>query len=95
MSKKLSFIGDKDICFICGSDYSLQTHHIMNGHYKKASEKHGLLIKVCPNCHTMAPGAIHRDSKLLRKLKQIGQEHFEQSYSREEFIKEFGKNYFV
>lgn len=93
MAKKLCFIGDTDRCFICKSNYSLQKHHIFNGPYKKVSEKYGLLIKVCPNCHTFASNSIHRDSTLRKRLKQIGQERFEQNHSREEFIKEFGKNY--
>lgn len=93
MAKKLSFIGGTNECFICKSDYCLETHHLMNGAYKKAAEKHGLLIKVCPNCHTQAPGAIHRDSLVLKDLKKIGQEYFEQTSTREEFIKEFGRNY--
>ncbi len=93
MSKKLSYIGNSDECFICKSDYMLETHHLMNGAYKKSAEKYGLLIKVCPNCHTLAPTAIHRDSSLLKKLKRIGQEHFEQTHTREEFMKIFGRNY--
>jgi hypothetical protein len=93
MAKKLSFIGDTDRCFICKTNYNLEKHHIMNGPFKKASEKYGLLIKVCPNCHTMAANSIHRDSLLRKRLKQVGQEYFEQSHSREEFIKIFDKNY--
>lgn len=95
MCKKLNFIGDTEECFICKTTYSLETHHIMNGPYKKASEKYGLLVKVCTNCHTMAPDSIHRDSKMMKKLKMFGQEYFEQSHSREEFIKEFGQNYLM
>lgn len=95
MCKKLSFIGDPEECFICKSTYSLETHHLLNGPYKKASEKYGLLIKVCTNCHTMAPNAIHRDSKVMKKLKQLAQTHFEKTHAREEFIKEFGQNYFI
>lgn len=93
MAKKLSYIGDTDRCYICKTNYNLEKHHIMNGPYKKASEKYGLLIKVCPNCHTMASGAIHRDSLLMKRLKQMGQEYFEQSHSRKEFMKIFDRNY--
>jgi len=93
MGKKLNYLGNPDECFICKSTYCLQTHHIMNGANKKSSEKYGLLVKVCPNCHTLAPNSIHRDSNLLRKLKQIGQEHFEESDTREEFMRIFGRNY--
>jgi len=93
MSKKLKYIGDPEECYICKTNHCLETHHIMNGANKKASEKYGLLMKVCPNCHTLAPTAIHRDSSLKMRLKQIGQEHFEQTYTREMFIKVFGKSY--
>lgn len=92
---KLSFIGNKNECFICKTTRNLETHHIMNGPYKKASEKYGLLIKVCSDCHTMAPDSIHRNSEMKRRLKEFGQKYFEQTHTREEFIKEFGKNYLI
>ena len=95
MGKKLSYIGTIEECFLCEKTYGLETHHIFNGPYKKASEKHGLLIKVCSDCHTMAPGAIHRDSMLKTKLKIMGQKIFEHTHTREEFIKEFGKSYIL
>lgn len=95
MSKKLSYIGNQEECFICKKRYNLETHHIMNGPYKAASEKYGLLIKVCSDCHTMAPDSIHRDSKMKKRLKQFGQKYFEQTHPREEFIKEFGQNYLL
>lgn len=92
---KLTYIGNTDECFICKKRYRLETHHIMNGPYKKASERHGLLIKVCGDCHRMAPDSIHRNSKMMRRLKKFGQKYFEQTHTREEFIKEFGKNYLM
>ncbi len=95
MSKKLNYLGDPEECFLCKTTRSLETHHLLNGPYRKASEKYGLLIKVCSNCHTMEPNAIHRDSKVMKSLKKLGQEHFEQTHTREEFIKEFGQNYFI
>lgn len=93
MAKKLCFIGSVEECYVCNTNYNLEKHHIFNGPYKKASEKHGLLIKVCPNCHTQAPGAIHRDSLFRKELKKMGQRHFEQTHTREEFMKIFDKNY--
>lgn len=95
MSKKLKYLGDPDECYICHTTHCLETHHIMNGAYKKASERNGLLIKVCPNCHTLSPKAIHNDMSVARKLKQIGQEQYEQTHTREEFIREFGKSYLI
>lgn len=91
--KKLKYIGSTEECFICKTRRNLETHHIMNGPYKKASEKYGLLIRVCPDCHTMAPDSIHRNSQMKKKLKQFGQRYFEQTHTREEFIKEFDQNY--
>lgn len=93
MSKKLKYLGDPEECFICKSTYCLETHHIMNGANKKASEKYGLLVKVCANCHTLSPNSIHRDSKVLRALKEAGQQNFEQSNTREDFMRIFGRNY--
>jgi len=79
-------------CFVCGTTQSLQLHHIFGGALRGKSDKYGYVVHLCIRHHTGQDG-VHRESWLNKKLKQYAQEHFEQTNTREEFIKEFGKNY--
>jgi hypothetical protein len=86
-------IGNPNECFICKKRYGLQTHHIFNGALKKFSEKYGFLIKVCAWCHTIDKDSIHNNANLRKKLKAFAQRIYEQTHTREDFIREVGKNY--
>lgn len=37
--------------------------------------------------------AVHNNAEMMRLLREDGQRAFEQKYTREEFMKMFGKNY--
>ena len=80
-------------CYLCGRYTRLEEHHLIPGINRKHSEEYGLKIDVCSDCHTAAPGAIHRNPKLQRELKELGQRMFEENHSREEFMQIFGRNY--
>lgn len=83
---------DFEHCYFCGR-MKQHTHHVMNAANKKKSEKYGLMIPVCFLCHDK----IHNNStnKGLNMLvvRRIGQNKFEELYSRELWMKEFKKNY--
>lgn len=78
-------------CYYCGAPYP-QIHHVMNGANKKKSEKYGLIVGLCLNHHTGAEGVHTKPEKML-EMRRIGQKRFEEIYSRELWLKEFGKNY--
>jgi hypothetical protein len=82
-------------CSICGKYKRLETHHLIGGRNRKHSDEYGLVIDVCADCHTLAPGAIHRNPKLQRALKEHGQKLFEETHTREEFMAVFGKSYIL
>lgn len=90
-------IGDPDYCIICGTNQNLETHHCIGGSYRQVSERMGMTVKVCSDCHTQAPDSIHRDpkaryKKLLQKLGQIwAMEHY--GMTIDDFIKTVGKNF--
>lgn len=67
-------------------------HHIFSGPYRKASTKHGMVVPLCIDCHT-GPEGVHQNQRLNLRLKATAQEGFEQTHSREEFRKIFGKSY--
>lgn len=81
-------------CYICGKWAELDLHEIFSGSSnRKHSKEYGYIIHVCRWCHTLSPTCVqyHRPTNLA--LKQKFQRIHEQTYSREHFMKVFGKNY--
>lgn len=81
-------------CFICDSCGYVESHHIFHGTAnRKLSERHGLKVYLCYLHHRDSVTGVHFNRELDLSLKRIGQKAYEKQHSREEFIKEFGKNY--
>ena len=87
-----SIIQKEQCCYLCGTTLLLEEHHIFGGSNRKLSEKYGLKVYLCANCHRGSTG-VHFNKKLMNMLHKIGQRAFELAHSREEFIELFGKNY--
>ena len=80
-------------CFLCGRTVDLENHHVMAGTAnRKLSEKYGLTVYLCHNCHTGTDGAQY-DRKKADSLKRLAQIAFEAKYSHEMWMEEFRKNY--
>lgn len=90
-----SIIQDKKECFITGSTYNLEEHHIFFGTAKrKISEKYGLKVYLTAELHRGTNGVHGKNGKLLdKRLKKIAQRKFEETHNRDEFIRLIGKNY--
>lgn len=82
-------------CFICGAVNGIEEHHIFGGSNRKKSDKEGLTVDLCFNCHRTGRNAVHVDSEKAMELKKLGQRVYEQAYEKGSFLKEFGKNYDV
>ncbi len=86
-------------CFLCVAidcDYRYkptEEHHIFGGPNRKLSEALGLKVRLCPFHHRIGPAAVHNNREMMDRLHRIGQMKFEESGSREDFIRLFGKNY--
>ena len=80
---------DTDKCIECGR-HGEHTHHVLFGRNRKNSEKYGLKVRLCNACHYRLH---NQDEALAMKYRRMGQRYFEQTHSREEFIKIFGRNY--
>ncbi len=90
-----SIIQDERRCMVCGSP-TVHEHHIFGGANRKISEKYGLKVYLCPYHHLQGVGgraSVHGNRDFMEKFHKIGQQAFERNHSREEFVKEFGKNY--
>lgn len=90
-----SIIQSKKKCYICSAETGIHEHHIYFGTGKrKISEEHGFKVWLCQNHHQGTYG-VHgtKGHELDLFLKQTCQKKYEESHTRNEFIKLIGKNY--
>lgn len=83
-------------CFLCGRTGNLDKHHIFGGPFRKKSEKYGLTVDLCHDtCHIFGPDSVHQNRETMLEIKRYGQRKAmqENGWSKEDFIREFGKNY--
>ncbi|MEG1705065.1 MAG: hypothetical protein RR290_00630 [Clostridia bacterium] len=83
------FVKDSKCCEICGNKEATTIHHIFGASNRDNSTKYGFLKHICLECHKK----VETDQKLDEKYKRQAQGQFEKKYSREKFIKIFGKSY--
>ena len=90
-----SILQDKKESYISGSTYNLEEHHIFFGTAnRKVSEKNGLKIWLTSEEHRGTYGVHGKFGRDLdKKLKQDAQRKYEETHTREDFIKLIGKNY--
>lgn len=90
-----SVLQNEKKCYVCYARDNLHDHHVFFGTAnRKLSEKRGLKAWLCPRHHNMSNEGVHFNKQLDRVLKIEAQEYYEEHYgTREDFIKEFGKNY--
>ena len=80
-------------CYLCGKTVGLETHHVFGGvANRKLSEKYGLTVRLCHECHTGTDGA-QFDREKNQKLKGLAQIAFEARHSHDEWMQIFRKNY--
>jgi len=80
-------------CYLCGRQYGLQTHHVMSGTAnRRLSERFGLTLVLCAQCHTGDGGAQY-ERELNTRLRREAQEAFEKIYNHDLWMHYFKKNY--
>lgn len=86
---------DMEHCFVCGCGGPMHIHHIFYGTANRSnSDKHGLIIPLCPKHHNMSNEGIHFNKDLDEGMKKLGQITFENVVGdREDFMRIFGRNY--
>lgn len=78
-------------CYLCGTHNATDRHHVFPGANRRMSEKYGLTVNLCRDCHRK----IHDNLDGMRKL----QEHVQilamvyYDWSMSEWIERFNKNY--
>ena len=83
----------EDYCVVCGKPYAA-LHEIFGGKNRQLSIKYGLQIRLCGEHHNR-PGGMnpHHNKAINDRLKREGQRKFEETHSREDFLRLFGRNY--
>ena len=98
---------DKNTCYICGKYLDKgwrHLHHCIHGTANRAiSDKEGLVIWLCSDCHTGGKHAVHRCRATDWMIEQDAQTVWENNYiikndatkeeARAAFIGLFGKSY--
>jgi len=74
----------EDFCMITGKPYA-ETHEIFYGPNRQLSIRYGLQVKLSQEYHTGANGP-HKNRDFDLELKRMGQEKFEQTNTRQEFM---------
>ena len=88
-----SIIQHDRYCFLCFTTTGLESHHIFGGvANRKLSERYGLKVWLCHDCHTGKDGAQYNKTINL-KLKQEAQRAFERDHTRAEWMQIIRKNY--
>lgn len=88
-----SILQKQKMCYFCNDQRNLEEHHVFFGTAnRKKSEHHGLKVWLCPEHHRGKTG-VHHNKHLDKMVKRFAQKTFEKTHTREEFMREFGKNY--
>ena len=88
-----SIMQDTRECYICGRVTGLERHHVFGGVANRPkSERLGLWVYLCHECHTGKAGAQY-DGKTNQSLKRDAQAAFEKTGTRAAWMAEIGKNY--
>lgn len=81
-------------CYICGAREGLHRHHVFCGTGRRwQSETHGFVVYLCAAHHNASPLGVHFDKALDLKLRRDCQKKFEETHTRDEFMRLIGRNY--
>ena len=87
---------DTNECWICGTVYNLESHHIFGGGNRSKSEKYGLKIWLCHNHHNESipvDKGLHFNRYLDFRLKIMAQREFEKMYGHDKWMEIFRRSY--
>lgn len=80
--------------YLSGRTYLLEKHHIFFGtSNRKMSEKYGFWVWLTAENHRESKNAVHQNREMDLLLKRIAQNKFEETHTRDEFMKIIGRNY--
>lgn len=89
-----SILQDGKECYVTKSTNSLHKHHIYAGNgYRKISDQNGFWVWLRADWHNMSDYGVHFNKQFDLKLKRICQSKYEETHTRDEFMRLIGRNY--
>lgn len=77
-------------------EIGLDRHEVFYGNGKREiSIREGMVIFLTPKKHNMSDNGIHFNREFDLEVKRIAQRKYEETHTREEFIRTFGKSYLL
>lgn len=81
-------------CYITGSTTGLHKHHIYFGNpNRRISEENGFWVWLRWDWHNGESYGVHQDRRLDLQLKRECQEKYEETHTREDFMRLIGRSY--
>ena len=82
-------------CLVCGSYGKLEKHHVLFGTpRRKYADEDGLWVWLCPEHHRGTYGVHGKEGHDLDlTLKRVAQRAYEETHTREEWLKRYRRNY--
>lgn len=101
MKHRSSIIHEKDgTCYLCMKLCAcfwtypvIHEHHVFGGANRRISEEEGFKVYLCLKHHADGPEAVHNNIKNLRVIQQDAQRIYEQTHTRNDFMRLIGRNY--
>lgn len=81
----------KGVCRLCGRP-ATDRHHIFGGPWRPKSEKYGLVVPLCRECHQEAHFG-PRSKEIMEKLHKDGELRFRREHPDLDFRAIFGREY--
>lgn len=88
-----SILQSEKKCYVTEQTDGLHKHHIYGAANRKISEDNGFWVWLVPEYHNMSDRGVHFNKEFDLLLKQECQAKFEETHSREEFMKLIGRSY--
>ena len=81
------------ICYLCGSQGTVEIHHCLSGSYRKLADKYKITVQLCPYCHRYIHSG--EGAKTKRKLAATAQESAmdRNQWDKDTWLKIFGKSW--
>ncbi len=90
----MSILQKEKECFKTGRTDNLHRHHIYFSANRKVSEEHGFWVWLTGEWHNQDSRVdVHHNREFDLLLKRECQEKYEESHTREDFLKLIGRNY--
>lgn len=91
--KRYSILNNLDRCYFCNRPAECIHEVYFGTANRQISIENGFCVGLCHREHNLSTKSVHNDRKMDLELKQVYQEEYEKTHTREEFIRLIGKSY--